>query len=619
MNNYNADQIQTLNFRDAVRTKLGMYLNADKEKAILLGIRELIYNSQDEYEMGYGSIIDIDINTKDNRITVKDDCRGIPCGTRADGTNSLIAACTLSHTGGKMDDKVYAGVVGINGLGLKIVCLTAKEFYIEVHRDGYKYFVSFDDGIQKGELVSKKLTQKDFPHGTLISYSPNSELYENKKINIDELRKILTELSYFAKGLTFNLKVDDNKVETFISKNGLADALDKENRIHTNLLSYSTISDEVKVEFALHWVKKGAKLKSFANNLEVKDGGAFMTGFKTSLTKAFNKLAGTNFSGETIRKYLDGYVAVKVKTPQFSNQAKTELANAEARTATSKAITEAITIFAQTNQKDFEKIVELLQKETKAEAAAEKARNSIFNAQKVVAEANKKKTVLAGKLVDCRLHDSSSELIICEGKSAGGSIGSSRDSNYIAYLPLRGKIINALKNTTEDVMDNEEVRDLLVALGCGMEGTYNEKRLRYGKIVIMADADYDGMDIMCLVLSFFYRYIPQLITGGYIYHAKTPLYRLAVGKKYYYAYNDEELAKLQSTYGKGIITRAKGLGEMSPEDFKNTIFSDNGQYVQFTMEDAKSADKYFNMLLGKEIEERRDFIFENIDFASLEE
>lgn len=449
--------------------------------------------------------------------------------------------------------------------------------------------------------------------GTIITYIPSPSVYENAKINIPNLKKTLTTLSYFTKGFRIILIVDGERSE-FYSEHGLTDGLNKELRIHSKPLSFYKEYPDCKVELALQWNKKPGELKAYANNLYVRDGGAFMTGFKTSLTKAFNSLSKGSFTGEQIRKYLDGFVSVKVKNVQFSNQAKTSLANPEARTATSSAISEALKQFAQLYPDDFKSIVDVLKKEEKAEKAAERARNSILNAAKEATNATKKKSVAAEKLADCRFHDERSSLYITEGDSAAGSVKLARNSDFVAVMPIRGKIINALKNPIDEVLDNEEVKAINKIMGCGLLDKINLSKLRYGKIFFAADADPDGYSIICLLLALFYRLWPELIEEGKVYWAQFPLYEVTVGNKIYFAYDDEELKK----YPTGKVVRNKGLGEMDPDSFERAAFSDEARAIQFTMEDAAEADEIINTLLGKENEKRTKYIFDNVDFKEVE-
>ena len=617
MSNYNANDIQTLSFREAVRSKLGMYLSADQQEAMQLGLRELIYNTRDEYEQGYGNKAIITIEVDKNKITLEDNARGIPCGMRNDGVNSLTAACTMSHTGAKHEEGVYSGAVGINGIGLKVVCLTAEKFLVTVHRDKKVYWQMFEEGIAKTDVVEEAQEKGQNKTGTTISYIPSKSVYGGHKIDIEQVRQSLEEIAYFTKGFEFELKVIENgktQAYTYKSKNGLADALDKKNRIHNNFLHYETIVDTVKIEFALQWVTENAQLKSFANNLEVRDGGAFMTGFKTSLTKAFNSQGKTNFSGETIRKYLDGYVSVKVKVPQFSNQAKTALANAEARTATSQAITQALTIFSNQFRDDFKIIVDYLQKETKAEAAADRARNAIINAQNKIISSRSKKTVMPEKLKDAEFLGEDATLLIVEGNSAMAGLAAGRDTNHYGLLAIRGKIRNLLSCPLDEGLENEEVQSILTALGCGILEKYDAKKLRYGKVGIAVDADDDGCHIACLIMSLFKALMPDFIEEGRLCWLKAPLFKVKKGKQNYYFYDDKELADSKIV---GEQTRYKGLGEMNSEDVKESMFNTQNQHMEILMPDENSFVR-LDQLMGSNVNYRKEFVFSGaIDFSKI--
>lgn len=617
--NYGANDIVSLSAGRAFREKIGMYLSADRQEAINLGLRELIVNVQDEYEVfkPKNPLLKIVLDSNKREIEVCDNMRGIPVGKRDDGINSLTAAFLIPHSGGKHTEGAYSSAVGINGEGNKVVCHTAKWLEVTVRRDGHIWFQRFESTDEGATPVTEVKDMGEIPKnwetGTIIKYSPDEKVYGKIFIDILKLKKMLTELSYFTKGLKIQLIID-GKEETFYSENGLIDGLKNEKAL-SEPFSYFYETEDCKVELALQWVSSNGNIKGYANGLYMPDGGAFITGFKSSLTRTFNNLANKNFSGEQIRGVLDGFVSVKVKMGQFSNQAKTALANPEARTATSTAISIALKEFFQRNNQSFNKVIELLTKVEKAEAAAARARTAVMDAQKTVEKELKKKSVLAGKLVDCEKHNEESQLLIVEGKSALGSIVNARDGVTTACFPLRGKIINVLKNNEEDIFNNQEVKELQIALGCGIGDKFNMKKLRYGRICIAADLDYDGYAIVCLVLTFFYKYYPELIRQGKIYWARTPLFSVETKGQTYYAYTEEELVKLP----KGKVSRNKGLGEISAEEMKRTLFDNQDGYVQFTMEDATAAAYYFNLLLGENVKGRREYIFENIDFEAVEE
>ena len=416
--NYTANDIVSLSAGRAFREKIGMYLSADRQEAINLGLRELIVNVQDEYEVykPTNPFLKIELDTIGKIIRVSDNMRGIPVGVRDDGVNSLTAAFLIPHSGGKHEEGAYSSAVGINGEGNKVVCHTAKWLDVIVHRDGKIYSQRFVSDAEGAKPVTSVLEKPgDNTTGTIITYVPDPLVYGDVFIDIEKLRKMLEEISYFTIGLKIQLIIDGQE-EVFLSKNGLIDGLKNEN-ILSKPFSYFYETPDCKVELALQWVSKKGQIKGYANGLYMPDGGAFITGFKTSLTKTFNNLAKTNFSGEQIRNVLDGFVSVKVKVGQFSNQAKTALANPEARTATASAITNALKTFFSERSEDFNRVVELLKKVEKAEAAAEKARKQVLEATKDIEAINKKKVILADKLKDCKNHGENSVLVITEGET----------------------------------------------------------------------------------------------------------------------------------------------------------------------------------------------------------
>ena len=490
--NYSANDIQTLSPGRAYRERLGMYLSADLQEAMDLGLRELVYNAQDEYAATNqkDAYIKITINTKTNEIVAEDNMRGIPVGMREDGMNSLTAAFLIPHSGAKYDDKTaYSSSVGCNGQGNKIVCHTAKWLKVEVQRDGNIYFQSFhetDEGAVPDNDV--KIIGKSNKTGTKITYIPSEKVYgKDTRIDISVLSNTLQQLSYFSRGLKIVLIVDGNE-QIFLSKNGLIDGLDTSIGISKPFQHFYKGND-CEVELALQWVKKRGQIRGYANGLYMVDGGAFISQFKSSLTRTFNSLASKKFDGEAIRNVLDGFVSVKVRVGQFSNQAKTALANKEAATATSAAITEALKQFATSRANDFNMVVTMLEKVEKAEAAAEKARNAVLNMERKETEHKKQKITSSDKFKDCEKHGQDSMLIICEGNSALGGLMPARDVIKEALYAVRGKVKNLLKHPLDECLENQEVSDIIMALGCGIQNKYNSKKLNYGKVAIATDAD----------------------------------------------------------------------------------------------------------------------------------
>ena len=621
--NYIANDLQTLSPGRAYREKIGMYLSADRQEAIDLGLRELIYNAQDEFEATHqkNAFVKVSINTDTQEIQVEDNMRGIPVAIRDDGINSLTAAFLIPHSGAKHKEGVYQAAVGVNGQGNKIVCHTSKWLRVQVCRDGKIYQQSFhetDEGAVPDEDI--QVIGKTAATGTKITYVPSEKVYQGAKIDIENLIESLTMLSYFTKSLKIILNVDGDTME-FYSANGLADGLNAEERIHKNIIHFVKDYEDCSVELALQWNKKKGEIKPYANNLYVKDGGAFISGFKSSLTKTFNTICGGSFTGEQIRKGLDGFVSVKVHNVQFTNQQKSSLANPEARTATSAAITEALKIFAADNHDDFYKIVAILSKEQKADEAAERARNAILNQEKKEAASKKRKVQMPDKFKDCEKHGEDSILIICEGNSALAGLMPARDVNTEALYAVRGKVKNLLKHPLEECLENQEISDIICALGCGIQEKYNPKKLNYGKVAIATDGDADGFNIMCLIATMFSVLMPEFLTEGRLCWLRAPLFKLENGSQKVFAYTEEELSNIRKDKSSWNQVRFKGLGELSADDMEQSMLhKENRRLEVLTVEDFDSAMESLNILMGAgRVKERRDFLFENVDFGALYE
>ena len=619
--NYSANDIQTLSPGRAYRERLGMYLSADLQEAMDLGLRELVYNAQDEYAATNqkDAYIKITINTKTNEIIAEDNMRGIPVGMREDGMNSLTAAFLIPHSGAKYDDKTaYSSSVGCNGQGNKIVCHTAKWLKVEVQRDGNIYFQSFhetDEGAVPDNDV--KIIGKSNKTGTKITYIPSEKVYgKNTRIDINVLSRTLKQLSYFSRGLKIILNVDGQE-EIFISKNGLIDGLDTTNAL-SKPFQYSGNIADCEVELALQWVKKKGQIRGYANGLYMPDGGAFISQFKSSLTRTFNSLAKKKFDGDSIRNMLDGYVSVKVRVGQFSNQAKTALANKEAATATAAAITETLKQFAATRTADFNNVVTLLERIEKASAAAEREYNAVLNHEKEMINAAKKKFITSDKLREARILGQDSTLVVVEGDSAGGSISTGRqkaeNGEHIGILMLRGKAINALANPLEKVLENEEVKLLLQALGLIYGQKYNSKKLRYGKIAISSDADFDGAHVGLLVMSILQKLCPEFIQEGRLYWLKAPICKLDFKGKTWYYYSEEEVNTRSQK--EGNIVFYKGLGQMSPKDLQESLFNSKYQHLEQLMPSEEGINTLL-ALMGEDVTPRKEFV-QQIDFGGFE-
>lgn len=616
--NYTANDIVSLSAGRAFREKIGMYLSADRQEAINLGLRELIVNVQDEYEVykPRNPLLHIELNTSTHIILVADNMRGIPVGIRDDGINSLTAAFLIPHSGGKHTEGVYSSAVGINGEGNKIVCHTAEWLEVEVYRDGKRYTQKFESNDEGARAVTEVIVQNhpNINTGTTIKYKPDPKVYGNIFIDINMLHNMLKEMAMFSTGLRIELIVDGER-EEFYSESGLIDGLSKENQL-SKPFSYSYETPDCKVELALQWVSKKGQIRGYANNLFMPDGGAFISGFKTSLTRTFNTLAKTKYDGDTIRNVLDGFVSVKVKMGQFTNQQKTALANPEARTATSTAISNALKEFQAKRKDDFDKVVELLAKVAKAEAAAERARKQVLEATKDIEKNQKKKVFASDKLKDAEFLGKDSILLIMEGDSAMGGMSQARDYTKYGLLAIRGKIINCLSSGEEEIFKNEEIKLLLSALNI-TPGKYNSSKLRYGKVAICTDADSDGYHIGLLIMAAFAYLAPEFIQEGRLCWLRSPLYIVKNGKAESYYYNDAEYEAVKSSI-KGEVKRCKGLGTLEPDEAHNSMFTPEHQRLD-VFEWNEDAIFLLHSLMGKAVEPRREFIMKNVDFSNIRE
>ena len=617
---YNANDIISLSAGRAFREKIGMYLSADNQEAINLGLRELIVNVQDEYEVykPENPLLHIEINTKTRVIQVADNMRGIPVDIRDDGKNSLTVTFLVPHTGGKHKKGAYSSAVGTNGEGNKIVCHTAEWLEVEVYRDGKRYTQKFESDDEGAHPITEVLEQ---PHpnvhtGTVITYKPDPKIYGDVFIDFDALRAMLKEMSMFSTGLKFELVVDGKK-ESFLSNSGLIDGLSKENRL-SEPFSYHYETPDCKVDLALQWVSKKGKIRGYANNLYVPDGGPFMSGFKSSLTRTFNSLAKTKYDGDTIRDVLDGFVCVKVETGKFTNQQKTALGNPEARPAASAAINECLKQFAFKRQKDFDQVLELLNRIAKAEQAAERARKQVLETSREIEKNQKKKVFASDKLKDAEFLGQNAILLVVEGDSALGGMAQARDYTKYGLLGIRGKMINCLSNPQEKIFNNEEIKLLLSAMNI-VPGKYNASKLRYGKLAICTDADSDGYHIGLLIIAALTYLAPEFIKEGRLCWLRAPLHiETYKGKENYY-FTDEELAEAKRKNKiKGHLSRNKGLGEMDAETARISMFTPEYQRLE-VLEYTPEAFDLLYQLMGEDVDPRKEFIMNNIDFSEIRE
>lgn len=611
--NYGINDIETLSFKDGVRKRIAMYLGSADMQGVYNAIQEIISNSIDEFYMGYGKKIDILLDEENNYITIIDYARGVPFGKKEDGSNVLVDIYSKPHTGGKFNDKVYNSVAGLNGIGAKATCLSSEYFKVISSRDGKQATAIFEKGILK-DYKEEKATR---PDGTTICFSPDKEVYnlEPIKIEFDRLCESCENLSYLTKGLTFNLMKKDKTV-VYCAKNGLLDLItDKaSDGIHEHPFYYQLKDGQNEVEIALQWTKGKEKVFVFTNGIENIEGGTSLTGLKTAITRNLNKEFKRNFSGEMARTGLVAAISCKTPNPSFANQTKTKINNPELRQLADRAFSEYFKIFIKKYPQDADAIKDFLSKEEKAEAAADRARAAVINAQAKIANSRNKKTVMPEKLKDAEFLGENAMLLIAEGNSAMAGLASGRDTEKYGILAIRGKIRNLLSCPIEEGLENEEVQSILTALGCGILDKYDSKKLRYGKVGIAVDSDDDGCHIACLIMSLFKALMPQFIEEGRLCWLKAPLFRVIKGKQNYYFYDDEELA---ASGIKGEQTRYKGLGELSAQDTKESMFDEKNQRIEVLMPDE---DSFFRLeeLMGTDVKPRKDFVFSGaIDFSKI--
>ena len=616
---YDINSIQSLDFREGVRTRIQMYLGSDDIEGTYQALKEIINNSTDEALAGYGKKIEIDVSEKDNAVSVRDYGRGVPFGIREDGENVLVSIFTKSHTGGKFSHDAYKNASGLNGIGGSCVCLSSKTFTVQSFRDGKTATAFFEQGILKSYNEGKSKN----PNGTRIDFSPDSEVFSNGEIGYkyNKICQDIQDISYLYPGIEFIVSnIDTGEKKIYCAKKGIVDFVEMNVKkpLQKHIITGSASDGTDSLEIAFQWGVRHETAYVFVNGLRCPEGGTPITGARAALTKTFNSLAGANFDGEYIRQNLFYVINCKVENPSFANQTKSKINNASLRTLASTAFTNALKEMNTTLSSEFNIIVEMLTKMEKAEAAASKAREAVLNMEKKETEQRKRKVTSSDKFKDCEKHGPDSMLIICEGNSALGGLMPARDVKTEALYAVRGKVKNLMKHPLEECLENQEVSDIIMALGCGIQERYNEKKLNYGKVAIATDADVDGYSIMCLIATLFYVLMPKFIEEGRLGWLRAPLYRLSKGKQHVYAYDEDELVELKKTHGGWEQSRYKGLGEMVAEDMEESMLHPvNRRLDILTINDAELAAESLKMLMGTEVEGRRDFLFDNVDFNIL--
>lgn len=634
MSEYKSSSIQVLEGLEAVRKRPGMYIGTTGLRGLHHMVWEIADNSVDEAMAGFASRVDITIGA-DGSITVEDDGRGIPVDIHPKTNKSTLeTVLTVLHAGGKFDSDSYKVSGGLHGVGASVVNALSKELEAWVRRDGKLHYVKFIDG---GKTVAPLAPIGSAEGtGTKVRFVPDFTVMDENEFDFDVIADRIRQTAYLNKGLTLSVRDERNeKFKEFCFEGGIIEYVQELNigkeSIHENVIyaEGSVPGDEgdVLVEVAMQYnTGFQSNVVSYANNIATNEGGTHEQGFQDALIRILNNYAGENkiFKNETeklskddIKEGLTAIISIKHTDPVFEGQTKGKLGNKDARMATNKVISESLEKFLLENPEQAKMIIEKTLLAQRARFAAQTAR-----------EATRRKNVfdvgsLPGKLADCSSKNAElTEIYIVEGDSAGGSAKLGRDRENQAILPLRGKVINSEKARIDKVFANNEIGSLITALGTGIGDEFNMNKLRYHKIVIMTDADVDGAHIRTLLLTFFYRYLRPLVEYGFVYIAQPPLYKVQSGKHVIYAYTDKEkddyLATLDAD-AKYSIQRYKGLGEMDPEQlWETTMDPDSRKMLQVQIEDAATADLTFSILMGDDVEPRRDFINENAKYASID-
>jgi DNA gyrase subunit B len=627
---YGAEQIQILEGLEAVRKRPGMYIGTTSEKGLHHLVYEIVDNSVDEALAGFCDEINVTIN-KDNSVTVVDNGRGIPTGIQEKaGIPAVDVVFTMLHAGGKFGGGGYKVAGGLHGVGASVVNALSDWLEVEICRDGKVHKQRYE----RGKIIHPlEITGNTRRRGTKVTFMPDATIFETLEFDFDTLRTRLREMAFLTKGLKITLtdkRAGKEKEREFHYEGGIKEFVEYINRhkdpLYDKIIYCEGEKDGVVVEVALqHNSSYSESVYTFVNNIGTVEGGTHLTGFRSAITKVFNDYARNNkmlkdnednLSGDDLREGLAAIVSIKIADPQFESQTKIKLGNSEARTAVDNVVTEQLTIFLELNPKVAKIIVNKAIQAQRARIAARKARDV---ARKSTLNDS---MALPGKLADCSdKNPENCEIYIVEGDSAGGSAKTARSRATQAILPLRGKILNVEKARIDRILGNEEIKAMITAFGTGIHENFDITKLRYHKIIIMTDADVDGAHIATLMLTFFYRFMPELIRQGYVYLAQPPLYKLEKNKKVWYAYSDEELDNILKEVGRdqnNKIQRYKGLGEMDATQLWDTTMDPEHRILlRVGIEDDNESeiDLTFNTLMGDKVEPRREFIEANAKFV----
>ena len=630
-NEYGADQIQILEGLEAVRKRPGMYIGSTSIRGLHHLVYEIVDNSVDEALAGYCTEINVTIE-KDNSITVIDNGRGIPVGINHKANKPAVEVVfTVLHAGGKFGGGGYKVSGGLHGVGASVVNALSEWLEVKIHKDGKLYQQRYERGKVMYPLKEIGVTDHN---GTEVRFLPDKEIFEETEFDYNTLRQRLREMAFLTKGIKIVLRdnrLEEPKIRTFHYEGGIKEYVEYLNKskekLYDDIIYCEGQRGDVYVEVALqHNDSYQESTYSFVNNITTPEGGTHLTGFRNAITKTFNDYARSmkllkdsdpNLSGEDLREGLTAIISIKISEPQFEGQTKQKLGNSEARGAVESVVSEQLTYFLEQNPAVAKVICDKAVLAQRARDAARKARD--LTRRKTALDS----TALPGKLADCSDKDPKNcEIYIVEGDSAGGSAKTARNRATQAILPLRGKILNVEKARLDRILGNAEIKAMITAFGTGIDEDFDISKLRYDKIVIMTDADVDGAHIATLMLTFLYRFMPELIRQGHVYLAKPPLYKIEKNKTVRYAYDDKELDEILTEIGSdgnNKIQRYKGLGEMDAEQLWDTTMDPEKRILlRVTIEEGTESeiDVVFNTLMGDKVEPRREFIEENAQYVT---
>ena len=625
---YSASDIQVLEGMEAVRKRPGMYIGSQDQRGLHHLIYEIVDNSVDEFMAGYCSAVNITIR-EDGSVIVVDDGRGIPVDKhQATGMTALETVMTTLHAGGKFGGKAYAVSGGLHGGGASVVNALSTWLRASVTRDGNVYRQEYSRGKSMGEMTSESLSNGSSGHtGTAIEFMPDTEIFSELVYDFSTLSNRFKEMAYLNKGLQITFKSEwhasrwPNNEVTYYFDGGISSFVRglNQNRgvVHENPIYVEKDFEGTKVEVALQYNDSFSEfVYAFANCINTEDGGTHVTGFRSALTRVLNdygrkrklfKDTEPNLSGEDTREGVTAVISVKLKDPQFEGQTKNKLGNPEARTQVETVLGEALQIFLEDNPIAGKAIIDKCMTSQRAREAARKARDLIIRKNAMDGGG------LPGKLADCsEKNPELCEIYLVEGDSAGGSAKMGRDRRFQAILPLWGKILNVEKARADKIVAHDAIRSMITAIGAGLDEDFDLEKLRYHRVIIMCDADVDGSHIRTLLLTFFYRHMPELVDHGHLYIAQPPLYKISIGKKDQYVYTEgqrEEVMEQLQTKRSVSLQRYKGLGEMNPDQLWHTTMNPESRtLLQVSVDDAVMADDTFTVLMGDEVEPRRNFI-----------